>query len=132
MKRWQGNKLDFFAFCHHTDLIRVKMNKLKGFQKKYLRGIAHDLNPVVLIGHNGLTEQVIKSIDQALNDHELIKVKFNSFKEKDQKNSINGEIELATGAELAGLVGHVAVFFRRNKDKENRKVFLPSSKKEAE
>lgn len=108
------------------------MNKLKGFQKKYLRGIAHDLNPVVLIGHNGLTAQVIKSIDEALDIHELIKIKFNSFKEKEQKNQINDEIEKATGAELAGLVGHVAVFFRRNREKENQKVFLPSSKKEAD
>lgn len=106
------------------------MNSLKGFQKKYLRGVAHDMNPVVLIGHNGLTDQVIKSIDQALNDHELIKIKFNSFKEKEQKNQINDEIEKATGAELAGLVGHVSIFFRRNKDKEKQKVFVPGSKKD--
>lgn len=106
------------------------MDTLKGFQKKYLRGLAHEMNPVVLIGHNGLTEQVIKSIDHALNDHELIKIKFNSFKEKEQKEQINQEIEKATGAELAGMIGHVSIFFRRNKDKENQKVFLPKSKKE--
>ncbi|WP_084156307.1 ribosome assembly RNA-binding protein YhbY [Desulforegula conservatrix] len=104
------------------------MNKLTSFQKKYLRGLAHDLNPLVLIGHNGLTEQVIKSIDQTLNDHELIKVKFNSFKEKEQKEQINLEIEKSTGAELAGMIGHVAIFFRRNEEKEDQKVFLPGTK----
>jgi len=106
------------------------MDKLKGFQKKHLRGLAHDMSPVVLIGHNGLTEQVIKSIDQALNDHELIKIKFNSFKEKDQKDQINQNIEISTGAELTGMVGHISIFFRRNKEKEDQKVFLPGSKKD--
>lgn len=106
------------------------MSSLKSFQKKYLRGVAHDMTPLVLIGHNGLTEQVIKSIDQALGDHELIKIKFNSFKEKEQKCQINDEIEKSTGAELVGLVGHVAIFFRRNTDKEKRKVTVPGSKKD--
>lgn len=104
------------------------MNKLNSFQKKYLRGVAHDVNPIVLIGHNGLTEQVVKSIDQALNDHELIKIKFNSFKEKDQKDQINQDIEKSTGAELAGMIGHVSIFFRRNKEKEDQKIFLPATK----
>lgn len=106
------------------------MSSLKGFQKKYLRGVAHDMTPLVLIGHNGLTEQVIKSIDQTLCDHELIKIKFNSFKEKEQKCQINDEIEKATGAELVGLVGHVAIFFRRNTEKEKQKIKIPGSKKD--
>ncbi len=105
------------------------MTELKGFQKKYLRGLAHEMRPVVLIGNNGLTETVINSIDQALEDHELIKIKFNSFKEKEQKKEIINGIEAGTGAQLAGLIGHMAIFFRRNKDKDKRPVFLPANKK---
>lgn len=105
------------------------MNTLTSLQKKYLRGLAHDIEPVVLIGHNGLTEQVIISIDHALNAHELIKIKFNSFKEKEQKDQINQDIAKATGAELAGMVGHVSTFFRRNKKKEDQKISLLKAKK---
>ncbi len=44
-------------------------------QITYLRGLGHHLNPVVSIGNNGLTEQVLKEIELALNAHELIKIK---------------------------------------------------------
>ena len=63
------------------------MQELKGSQKKYLRGLAHSLNPVVTIGRGGLSRQVIRSIDEALETHELIKIKFQEFKEKEQKKA---------------------------------------------
>ncbi len=44
-------------------------------QITYLRGLAHSLNPVVMIGNNGLTENVLNEIDNSLKAHELIKVK---------------------------------------------------------
>ncbi len=44
-------------------------------QISYLRGLAHNLSPVVMIGNNGLTESVLKEIDVNLNAHELIKIK---------------------------------------------------------
>jgi RNA-binding protein len=44
-------------------------------QISFLRGLAHNLNPVVMIGNNGLTEQVLKEIDASLKAHELIKIK---------------------------------------------------------
>lgn len=44
-------------------------------QISYLRGLAHSLNPVVMIGNNGLTDSVLKEIDMNLNAHELIKIK---------------------------------------------------------
>ena len=49
--------------------------KLSTKQIAHLRGLAHSLNPVVMIGNNGLTENVIKEIELNLNSHELIKVK---------------------------------------------------------
>ncbi|MBW1754247.1 MAG: YhbY family RNA-binding protein, partial [Deltaproteobacteria bacterium] len=57
------------------------MKKLQGFQKKHLRGLAHSLKPVVFIGQKGITDTVVRSINEALNSHELIKVKFIDFKE---------------------------------------------------
>jgi RNA-binding protein len=44
-------------------------------QISYLRGLAHNLNPVVMIGNNGLSESVLKEIEVNLNAHELIKIK---------------------------------------------------------
>ena len=44
-------------------------------QKQHLKGLAHPLKPVVLLGSNGLTEGVLAEIEQALEHHELIKVK---------------------------------------------------------
>jgi RNA-binding protein len=101
------------------------MGKLKGFQKKYLRGLAHSLKPVVLIGQKGLTDDLVKSSDQALERHELIKVKFNEFKEKDQKTEITEELCKRTKAEIAGTIGHIAILYRGQKDPEKKKIFLP-------
>jgi len=58
------------------------MRKLDGYRRKYLRGLAHGLKPVVFIGQKGLTSEVLSSTEKALETHELIKVKFNDFKEK--------------------------------------------------
>ena len=69
------------------------MKKLEGFQRKYLRGLAHGLKPIVLIGQKGLTDELVKSAEQAFQSHELIKVKFNDFKEKEQKEEISKTLE---------------------------------------
>ena len=101
------------------------MDKLKGFQKKYLRGLAHNLKPVVLIGQKGLTDELFKSADQALEKHELIKIKFNDFKEKDQKAEITETLCKMTKAEVAGTIGHMAILYRNQKDPDKKKIFLP-------
>ena len=61
------------------------MAKLKGYQKKYLKGIAHDMKPLVFIGHKGVSTRLFQAVDEALDKHELIKVKFIDFKEKNRK-----------------------------------------------
>jgi len=98
------------------------MDKLKGSQKKYLRAQAHHLKPLVIIGAKGVTEQLIGSVDNALKDHELIKVKFGEFKE--EKKEIAAEIAAATKSELIGLIGNIAIFYRQHPDPEKRKIKL--------
>jgi RNA-binding protein len=104
----------------------VFMEALKGFQKKYLRGLAHGLRPVVIVGRQGVTDTLMQSVQQALKDHELIKIKFNEFKEKEQKAEILAKIEAATGCQTAGQIGHTAICFRRHPDPEKRKIQLPA------
>ena len=98
---------------------------LTGHQKKYLRGLAHGLKPVVQIGWKGLTDALIRALTEALDTHELIKVKFIDFKEKDRKTALCQEIVQRTGAAQVGLVGHTAQFYRPHPDPENRKITLP-------
>ena len=98
------------------------MKKLEGFQRKYLRGMAHGLKPVVFIGQKGLTPEVLSSAQNALERHELIKVKFNDFKEKDQKTEISLGIEKETGAENVGMIGHTAVSYTHLTLPTNREV----------
>ena len=101
------------------------MKKLEGFQKMYLRGLAHALKPVVMIGQKGLTDELIKSAKQAFQRHELIKVKFIDLKEKEQKNEISKFFEENTASELIGAVGHVYTFFKQQQEPKKRRIQLP-------
>jgi RNA-binding protein len=104
------------------------MEALKGYQKKFLKGLAHRFQPVVFIGQKGLSRGLIGSIDDALNTHELIKVKFVEFKEKQQKDTIAETIQAETGCRLVGIIGHIAIFYRQQADPEKRKIKLPRRK----
>jgi RNA-binding protein len=101
------------------------MNPLTSSQMKYLRGLAHGLKPVVLIGQNGLTDAVVQAAEAALNRHELIKVKFNEIKDKLQKKALSDRLENATSSCLVGMIGHTAIFYRRHKDAKQRKIIIP-------
>ena len=98
---------------------------LTSLQKKYLRSLAHGLKPVVFIGQKGVSDTLIQAVDSALTDHELIKMRFNEFKEKSQKSDIIAELERSCQCQLAGLIGHTAIFFRQNSDPDQRKIMLP-------
>ena len=101
------------------------MKKLEGFQRKYLRGLAHSMKPVVFIGQKGLTPGTLQSTESALDRHELIKVKFIDFKEKDQKTEIVVALESETASEAVGMIGHTAILYRQQGDPERRKIVLP-------
>ena len=97
--------------------------ELTSSQKKYLRGLAHHLEPVVRIGKAGLTEGLFEQLEEALESHELIKVKFVDW--KDRKRELAAEIDQRLGCEQVGKIGHVVVFFRQGRDPENRRIELP-------
>ena len=97
---------------------------LKGTQKKYLKSLAHSLKPVVFIGQRGLTPTLAKAMEDALDCHELIKVRFVDFKEKNLKKDLTLEIEKNHGCSKVGMVGHIAIFYRMNKDPKKRKILL--------
>ncbi|KAA9132479.1 ribosome assembly RNA-binding protein YhbY [Marinihelvus fidelis] len=88
---------------------------LNNAQKRYLRGLTHDINPVVMVASNGLTENVMTEIEQALERHELIKVKLRG--DREQRTAWAAGISEATGATPVHQIGQVASFYRRNPKK---------------
>ena len=68
-------------------------------QRKYLRGLGHALNPVLLVGQHGMTPAVIAEAARALHDHELIKVKFRGA-ERDARDAGLAELATATDSVL--------------------------------
>lgn len=81
-------------------------------QKSYLRGFAHKLNPVVMIGNAGVTEGVIKEIQSSLQHHELIKVRISGVDRLERMTTIEA-ICGQSGSELVTTIGHIAVLYRR-------------------
>ena len=101
------------------------MEKLKGFQKKYLKGLVHGWKPLVFVGHKGISPTVINAVNEALEKHEIVKLKFIDFKEKSQKQALASTIEKETASELVGMIGHMAIFYRQQRDPDKRKIVLP-------
>jgi len=89
-------------------------------QKKRFRKLAHHLKPVVLVSENGLSEGVMNELERALEDHELIKIRVNVM-EREDKVAIIEEICKLTRAELAQVIGKMAVLYRPAK-KQNPKL----------
>jgi RNA-binding protein len=90
-----------------------------------LRSLAHKLKPVVQIGHQGVTPGVLAALDVALERHELIKVKVAGDAEVDAAD-IGPQLEKATKSQVAQVIGHTLVVYRRRK--ENPKIVLPKDK----
>lgn len=101
------------------------MDSLTGQQRRYLRSLANRLKPLVFVGKEGVTDTVIKSVEDAITAHELIKVKF--IDHKDHKQPLIDEIVERTNSHQAGLVGHVALLYRQQEDPEKRKISFPES-----
>jgi RNA-binding protein len=98
--------------------------KLTNNQKKYLRSIAHDLKPFVMIGQHGLSESVIAEIDSTMLKHELIKIKLR-VEDRDEKQKIIEKILEFSHAEIVQVIGGVIVIYRPFED--NPDIILPRS-----
>lgn len=106
------------------------VKELQGFQRKYLRGLAHAIKPVVFVGQKGVTDTMVLSMEEALNNHELIKVKFMDFKDKEAKQTLSEELQARTNSCLAGIIGHMAIFYRTHKDPKKRQIVVPQTRKD--
>ncbi|HYN77826.1 MAG TPA: ribosome assembly RNA-binding protein YhbY [Lamprocystis sp. (in: g-proteobacteria)] len=85
-------------------------------QRRWLKGEAHHLKPVVMIGQAGLTDGVLAELELALDHHELVKVKVNAG-DRGERDAMIAPMVERTGATLVNRIGNVAVLFRANPEK---------------
>lgn len=97
-------------------------SRLTPSQIRYLRGLAHPLKPVLMLGGKGVTPGVLKELEQALDDHELVKVKL-AGGDRDERNGALEALVSSSHAEAVQAIGHVAVLYRRNQ--EQPRIALP-------
>lgn len=99
------------------------MSELTSTERKHLRGLAHDLKPVVQLGGQGLTDAVMREVELALEHHELIKIRL--VGDRDDRAEAALEVAIRGRSELVGTIGGVAILFRRHPKPEKRKILLP-------
>ncbi|MBE6029187.1 MAG: ribosome assembly RNA-binding protein YhbY [Clostridiales bacterium] len=97
---------------------------ITGKQRSYLRKLGQELDPVVFIGKNDVTETVIKELDKNLTAHELVKVKIQEGSILDAKPVAN-ELAEMLDAEFVQAIGRKFVLYRQAPEKEDRKIVLP-------
>lgn len=83
-----------------------------------LRSEAQLLDPVVMVGHGGVSGGVVEALAQALDCHELVKVRFQDF--KDQVKVLAPELAQATQSDLVATTGFTAVYYKRNEELHKR------------
>lgn len=89
---------------------------LSGSHRRRLRALAHHLEPLVQVGKEGVSPAVIRATDQALTDHELVKVRLPQV-DKAARTAMAEALSQGTRSTLAGVTGRVAILYRRHPDK---------------
>lgn len=91
-------------------------------QKRHLKRLGHELDPVILTGSSGLTPGLLAELDSTLEHHELLKVRVRAG-DRDSRDAMIRALCEESGAELVQRIGHVALLWRPNP--ERRKIPLP-------
>jgi len=93
---------------------------LSGKQRRHLRALGHHLQPVVQVGHEGITEALVNETDRQLASHELIKVKIGESQDRHGSADLLAE---RTGSQVAQVLGRTALLYRPRKDEP--RIVLP-------
>ena len=98
------------------------MIEINSKQRKILEKLAHDLQPVVIVGGADVTDGVLEMTKTSLTDHELLKVKFNEY--KDEKIELTNQICDYCDANLVRIIGNVAILYKPAEKEDDRKIIL--------
>ena len=85
-------------------------------QLKHLVSLTHNLKPVIMIGQNGITDNLLNELNIALNHHELVKIKI-AGEDRDSRNEMIRQLCESTEAVKVQAIGKTLTLFRRNKEK---------------
>ena len=88
---------------------------LTGKQRRYLRGLGHELKVVVQVGKNGIDAGLIAAVDQALTDHELVKIKVADNADMDRHEAADA-IAQKTKSYVAQVLGNTVLLYRAHPD----------------
>lgn len=91
--------------------------KLTASEKKKIKSISHSMNPVVMIGKNGLTEAIVKTLKTELENHEVVKVKFQKF--QDEKKEIIEELADITGSVIIKSIGNIITLYKKSEKSDS-------------
>jgi len=94
---------------------------LTGKQNRFLRGLGHHLNPVVLVGKDAISQGLIDSVEEALNQHELIKIKLQEGCLLDRKE-VASQLSEQTNSAVVQILGRTILLYR---DSDEHKIDLP-------
>ncbi len=99
------------------------MEELKGIQRRYLKSLANRLKPVVYVGKEGLTPALLRTVEEAYNTGELIKIKLEQNCPLDRKE-LGPKLAEETGSHLIQTLGHTLLLYRP--DPKEPKLQLPA------
>jgi RNA-binding protein len=98
------------------------MEELNNAQIRKLKGMAQRMEASLKVGKQGLSEGFIKTLDEELSRHELVKVKFAEFKE--QRKELAPQLAEKTQSHLVTLLGNVVILYRQNAEEDKRKIIF--------
>jgi RNA-binding protein len=97
--------------------------ELNGAQRRHLRGLAHTRKPLIFVGEAGISESLVRALDEALAAHELVKVR---LRQPEDKRAAARALADASHAALCGVVGHTVVLYRP--DPKSPKIEIPAAR----
>ncbi len=104
---------------------KKKQQQLTPKQTRYLKSLAHHLKPVVQIGKEDISDNVISATEQELQHHELIKVKIGQNSGVNKKDAA-AELSQKTGSGLVQLIGKTIILYKQNRKlKKDKRIRLP-------
>ncbi|WP_308389136.1 ribosome assembly RNA-binding protein YhbY [Acidithiobacillus sp. AMEEHan] len=89
--------------------------------RQELRARAHHLKPIILVGASGVTETLLRELDRALFDHELLKVRLPAL-DKEDRDAMVESLVAGSGAEAVGRVGRILMLYR---PRPSNGIFIP-------
>src|SRR5476651_391265 len=118
---WASRSIPTRSFISHGE---IRHMALSSKERAALRAEAHHLTALVHVGHNGITDAIHQSLDDALRTKELVKIQLTKTADVDLKVAAS-HLAQAVEAEVVQVIGRTVTLYRKNSDLE-RKGELPA------